>query len=325
VAWSFEAARRPAAAQFVRAVRLPSGGAMAGRTLNANFTLSEHHPIALGHYPGHPIVPGSCLLEAALQTIEHAMAHDGHAGHVLKGVEALQLERPARPGEEVGVELRCSGPAPDGSYRWRAAFESAGYRLARATLVTGEPTVPADAEAPWCCGPEWETLSPLDVVRRLPHRAPMLLVDQAARAPDGLRLVAERNVTLADCCYADTAPHPATAGLAFPPLLVLESMAQAAGLLLLQHPPAGGAVLLLGGLRSFEVLGAAAPAESIRHELVLRRRFGDTALVGGTCFAAGRAIARLQDLLVVARFSEPDGPVASATTSQPEGATPHVT
>ncbi|MCW5667475.1 MAG: hypothetical protein KIT35_26875 [Piscinibacter sp.] len=324
MAWSSEAQRRPAAVQLVRAVDLPPGDAGTWRSLHASFTLAAHHPIALGHYPGHPIVPGTCLLEAALQAVEHALPPGEHTAHALCGIEALQLERPAHPGEAVELEVQAAGLAPDGLHRWRVAFESGGRRLARATLVTGERGAGAAADTPaWRCGPDWALLAPADVAARLPHRAPMLLVDRAARAPDGLRLVAERTITLADCCYAEAGHRPASAELAFPPLLVLESMAQAAGLLLLDRPPGAGAVLLLGGARRFEVLGSAAPAEPLRHELVLRRRFGAAALVGGTCYAAGRPIARLHDLLVVAQLPEPGDAPFTVPTPPRTGAIRH--
>jgi 3-hydroxyacyl-[acyl-carrier-protein] dehydratase len=144
----------------------------------------------------------------------------------------------------------------------------------------------------------------------------MLLVDAAWVAPGGAQLMATRSVTLADSCYSLISERPHADELRYPSLMVAESMAQAAGLLQVSADRSAPVLMLLGGARRFEFHAAAQPGECLRHELSLRRRFGDTALVSGTTFAGQRLIARMHDLLVTVRDQDaPPGPAPTAATT----------
>ena len=66
-----------------------------------------------------------------------------------------------------------------------------------------------------------------EVMRRLPHRYPMLLVDRVLECVPGERIVAIKNVTMNEEFFAGHFPcRPVMPGV-----LVLEAMAQAAGIL----------------------------------------------------------------------------------------------
>jgi 3-hydroxyacyl-[acyl-carrier-protein] dehydratase len=275
-----------------------------GPAVGASFAMPTDHPIAAGHYPGDPIVPGTCLLEAALQAIELAPPGAWPAAGELVRVDDLQLMHPVRPGETIELHAQpAAAPAAEpelaGAWRWRVAFTHAGRKIARATLLIGaRPAEPVGAAPAWSDTPEWTELKALDVVRSLPHRAPLLLIDAAWVAPGGTQVVATRSVTLADSCYGLLSQCPDAGDLRYPSLMVAESMAQAAGLLQLGGDRGAHVPMLLGGMRRLEFHGAAEPGESLRHELSLRRRFGATAMVSGITFAGRRLIARMHDLLI---------------------------
>lgn len=66
-----------------------------------------------------------------------------------------------------------------------------------------------------------------EVMRRLPHRYPMLLVDRVLECVPGERIVAVKNVTMNEEFFAGHFPGRPV----MPGVLVLEALAQAAGIL----------------------------------------------------------------------------------------------
>jgi 3-hydroxyacyl-[acyl-carrier-protein] dehydratase len=66
-----------------------------------------------------------------------------------------------------------------------------------------------------------------EVMRRLPHRYPMLLVDRVLECVSGERIVALKNVTMNEPFFAGHFPGRPV----MPGVLILEAMAQAAGIL----------------------------------------------------------------------------------------------
>ena len=66
-----------------------------------------------------------------------------------------------------------------------------------------------------------------EVMRRLPHRYPMLLVDRVVECVSGERILALKNVTMNEPFFNGHFPHRPV----MPGVLMLEAMAQAAALL----------------------------------------------------------------------------------------------
>jgi 3-hydroxyacyl-[acyl-carrier-protein] dehydratase len=66
-----------------------------------------------------------------------------------------------------------------------------------------------------------------EVMRRLPHRYPMLLVDRVLECVSGERIVALKNVTMNEEFFAGHFPGRPV----MPGVLILEAMAQTAGIL----------------------------------------------------------------------------------------------
>jgi 3-hydroxyacyl-[acyl-carrier-protein] dehydratase len=66
-----------------------------------------------------------------------------------------------------------------------------------------------------------------EVMRRLPHRYPMLLVDRVLECVSGERIVALKNVTMNEQFFAGHFPGRPV----MPGVIILEAMAQAAGIL----------------------------------------------------------------------------------------------
>ena len=43
--------------------------------MNASITFTKSHPIFSGHFPGHPVVPGVCMIQILREIMEIEVAH----------------------------------------------------------------------------------------------------------------------------------------------------------------------------------------------------------------------------------------------------------
>ncbi len=111
-----------------------------------------------------------------------------------------------------------------------------------------------------------------DIILRLPHRYPFLLVDRVVALADGERLVAIKNVTANEPFFSGHFPgHPIMPGV-----LICEALVQAGGLLAScsrDGLPAGKGVLL-AGLEHVRFRRRVIPGDQLRLEveLVHKRR-----------------------------------------------------
>ena len=81
-------------------------------------------------------------------------------------------------------------------------------------------------------------MSPLDIhhiLKKLPHRYPILLVDRVLEIEPGKRILALKNVTINEPYFVGHFPHRPV----MPGVLMLEALAQAAALLSFQSGGAG--------------------------------------------------------------------------------------
>ncbi len=62
-----------------------------------------------GHFPGNPILPGACLIEAAIQLISTGVRQN----LILAEVERVKFFSPVKPGDEVKLDFNVIS-MPDG-------------------------------------------------------------------------------------------------------------------------------------------------------------------------------------------------------------------
>ena len=104
----------------------------------------------------------------------------------------------------------------------------------------------------------------------LPHRYPMLLVDRVIEIDPGKSIVAIKNVTRNEPFFDGHFPqYPLMPGV-----LVIEAMAQAAGLLMMHEDPSlRGQVIYFTGIEKARFRKPVVPGDQLRLEIeVLRRR-----------------------------------------------------
>ncbi|HET6212418.1 MAG TPA: beta-hydroxyacyl-ACP dehydratase [Micromonosporaceae bacterium] len=142
----------------------------------------------------------------------------------------------------------------------------------------------------------------------IPHRYPMLLVDRVVEVVPGESLVAVKAVTANEPWFdapwysgavVDVADH------AYPPVLLLESWCQAAGVLVSLDSPnpdvQTGRVTLFGGLRDVRFLGRARPGELLWHRVRLVRAVSDGAVVEGESVAGSGTVLQVGRVVVALR------------------------
>lgn len=121
----------------------------------------------------------------------------------------------------------------------------------------------------------------LEVIKMiLPHRYPMLLVDRVTEIVPGERLTATKAVTVNEPWYARCG-----ANHAYPPVLVIESWCQAAGVLAAwqnrQPDVLSGQVMLFGSIANISFHGRVLPGDVLEHKVRLVRSLSDAAIVEG--------------------------------------------
>lgn len=124
-----------------------------------------------------------------------------------------------------------------------------------------------------------------DLRRLLPHRSPMLLLDEVAAVEPGVRLIARKTISAGDLWCGPGG---------FAPYLVLESWLQACAALVCWDDPrpdagAGGGVLV-AGLRDVWVGRPAFLGQTIEHRVEVVRSMGGSAICTGTGVIADETI-----------------------------------
>lgn len=124
-------------------------------------------------------------------------------------------------------------------------------------------------------------LTSADILRRLPHRYPVLLVDRVVQVVPGESLTALKAVS------ANEPWH--TAG-DFPSTLLLESWCQAAVLLSSWDHPPTGRVVLIGSLTDVEFHRPVTPGCVVRHSVRILSTRGDTVAFTGESTVDDQAV-----------------------------------
>lgn len=151
-------------------------------------------------------------------------------------------------------------------------------------------------------GPDTGPIDSAGIQRLLPHRAPMLLVDEVRAAVPGQSLVAVKAVTAAEPCYEGLVPG---ADDAYPPTLLIESWCQAAALLALLDTPnpdvLSGRVALFGGIGGLRFGPPVRPGDLLVHHARLVRLFGDAAVLAGTAEVDGTPVLEVEQVVIAFR------------------------
>lgn len=272
------------------------GSATRGRSLAAGWEVLEleaaqlrgairadlRHPVFAGHFPRAPVLPGVCLIDCA-DALSRRLLADTHPAPRLEELERASFLAPVHPGRELSAYVSATA-APTGR-RCAVALEAPSGPVARIRL----------RYADGCTRPStWADEPPRETTRmsrepglqpRLPHRNPMLLLDEAGEISDGE--VRARATTSAFKPVLRMLEHDADGNDEIPAFLLLESWCQAAALL------AGSArgphgLTLLGKLSQARFAAGVSAGQTLEHRVRLVREAGENWLCTGESRLDGR-------------------------------------
>ena len=138
-----------------------------------------------------------------------------------------------------------------------------------------------------------------DILKRLPHRYPILLVDRVVELVKGERIRAIKNVSINENFFQGHFPrHPVMPGV-----LIIESMAQTAAVLVVRTlgPSANGKLVYFMSVEGAKFRRPVVPGDQLRIHVVKERQRGNVwkfnaeAKVDGTVVAEATYAAMILD------------------------------
>lgn len=141
------------------------------------------------------------------------------------------------------------------------------------------------------------TIDYAEVMRRIPHRYPFLLVDKAEDFVPGQSIVGIKNVTFNEPIFQGHFPENPV----FPGVLIIEGMAQTAGAIVIKHDSGTGKknIVLMLGVDKAKFRKPAGPGDTIEFHIakIQRRRnvgrYEAKAMVDGAVIAEAEITAMI--------------------------------
>jgi len=293
-------------------------------TSATRFVIAPDELSFTGHYPGLALFPGVCVIECAhrssLATVPQPAAGAPAPPMRLVGVRSARFRTPVFPGDELTVRIGWSA-APSG-WICDAGISNGRGEVARAALryrngPSGEPPVAAPPRPPAAAVPT--RITPFEIQRLMPHRYPMLLVDQVREIVPGERIVAVKAITYTDIWYGQLPAATPPEQLAFPTVLLVESWLQAAGVLTTwdrpNPEPLAGEVMLLGGLTNIRFHHPVLPGDVVEHRVRLLRAHTDAMVFEGESLVGDTVTMTIERVSLALRPPESVVALASAASA----------
>jgi len=135
-----------------------------------------------------------------------------------------------------------------------------------------------------------------DILKILPHRYPMLLVDRVVEIDEGKRIVGIKNVTANEQFFQGHFPGAPV----MPGVLIVEAMAQCCAVLILRDiPDRDEKLFLFGGVDKARFRRPVVPGDQLRMECEVLQRRSNTIKVKGTATVDGNVVAEAEMLSIM--------------------------
>ena len=132
-----------------------------------------------------------------------------------------------------------------------------------------------------------------DIMKILPHRYPMLLVDRVLEIDPGKRIVGLKNVTANEQFFQGHFPGAPV----MPGVLIVEAMAQCAAVLILRDiPNREEKLFLFGGVDKARFRKPVVPGDQLRLECEVIQRRSNSVKIHGTATVNGELVAEAEML-----------------------------
>ena len=135
-----------------------------------------------------------------------------------------------------------------------------------------------------------------DIMKILPHRYPMLLVDRVLEIDPGKRIVGIKNVSANEQFFQGHFPGAPV----MPGVLIVEAMAQCAAVLILRDiPNREEKLFLFGGVDKARFRKPVVPGDQLRIECTIVQRRSSSVKIHGTATVNGELVAEAEMLSVM--------------------------
>lgn len=135
-----------------------------------------------------------------------------------------------------------------------------------------------------------------EIMKILPHRYPMLLVDRVLEIEDGKRIVGIKNVTANEQFFQGHFPGAPV----MPGVLIVEAMAQCGAILFLRDiADREQKLFLFGGVDKARFRRPVVPGDQLRLECELVQRRGNSVKIRGTATVDGIVVAEAEMLSIM--------------------------
>jgi 3-hydroxyacyl-[acyl-carrier-protein] dehydratase len=145
-----------------------------------------------------------------------------------------------------------------------------------------------------------------EILRHLPHRYPIILVDRVLELEAGKRIVALKNVTINEPVFTGHFPHYPV----MPGVLIIEAMAQAAAILSFvtfdkRADPDG--LYYFAGIDGARFKRPVEPGDQLRLEVALVREMRGVGKFSGRALVDGQVAAEADMLCAYRKIDRPGG------------------
>jgi len=135
-----------------------------------------------------------------------------------------------------------------------------------------------------------------EIMKILPHRYPMLLVDRVLEIDEGKRIVGIKNVTANEQFFQGHFPGAPV----MPGVLIIEAMAQCCAILFLRDlPDRDRKLFLFGGVDKARFRKPVIPGDQLRLECELLQKRSNSVRMHGTATVDGSMVAEAEMLSIM--------------------------
>jgi len=241
--------------------------------------VSFNESFFLGHFPGHPIMPGVLQVEAMSQLAELAVGgkiDPKREGDIyIKALRKVKFRRPNNPGDRLLIEVEVKNVGSD-TADVSATVKNASGLTCQAEITLGvrprvQPTAMPSAFGEFDKNDKifMDVNKIMDVI---PHRYPFLLIDYI-RSIEGHHISAVKNTTCTEPFFREYPDNYLTLTNSILP----EMVAQAGSVYMLSTPEAKGKIGYFMAIEKSEFLHPIHPGDQLVCEINIpdnKSRFG---------------------------------------------------